>query len=51
MKLNIEYYGEKYSLETDDDQTINKFHELWVKALLCMGFTKESINELYDDEM
>jgi len=49
MKLTLESYSKKYSIETDnDDLLIDDYIEHFTNLLLCAGFARESIIECFN---
>ena len=50
MKITIEHYDEKFTIETEnDDLTLTKLHDIWERCLMAMTFNQEAINEFYDN--
>lgn len=51
MKITVEHYDEKISIETNhDDLSLQEFMELVRKVAHGVGYNSESIEEWYDEE-
>ena len=51
MKLTIEQYGYRYSIETPhDDVDTNEIQHLLKQLLMCAGFHPEGVNEIFKEE-
>jgi hypothetical protein len=50
MKITVEHYGEKVSIETDhDDVSFQDFMELIKKVCHGVGYHETTINEWYNE--
>jgi hypothetical protein len=50
MKLTLESYSKKYSIETDnDDLNIEEYTEIIVNLLISAGFARETIIECFNE--
>jgi hypothetical protein len=50
MKLTLECYGKKYSIETEnDDLIITDYVEHFENLLICSGFARETIIECFNE--
>ncbi len=49
MKLQVEYYDQKISIETkNDDLNIEEMHEVWESLLSAMMYSEETIRKFYE---
>ena len=48
MKITIEHYSDKYSLEIAGDPNINDMYEVFQKMLDLLGFHPDSIKDLVE---
>lgn len=52
MKITVEHYGEKISIETkNDDITFDEFIELIRKISYGVGYNENTIKEWFDNEV
>ena len=52
MKITVEHYDEKVSIETDhDDLTLDDFMELVRKIAHGIGYNNESVEEWFNQEV
>lgn len=45
MKIQIEHYDKKISVELPDDSTIAELNDIWNRILYQMTFSKKQIEE------
>lgn len=52
MKISVEFYDKKYSIESDSNEynTEEIRDEFFIPLLLAMGFHPDSVNELFFDK-
>ena len=51
MKITIECYGSKYTIESEhDDQNAEGMVDIFRKVMSVMGFHPDTINDCFTDE-